>query len=227
MHPTRLSPFFAVVLVFAGTVGADPWKDESGYTRYEAPKGFQHGGPPPWAPAHGYRAKHKSKHRHRGHAPEYEEEFDDHEHDLAEAFGILSGTCNREAIGAVIGGVVGGVAGSRVGKGDGKTAATIAGTVIGVIVGGRVGRAMDEGDEQCTGQVLELAADWQAVAWWNPGTATRYRVTPTKTYRADGRYCRDYQVIRATPDRGSDQTSGTACRNQDGTWQMLRRVGRR
>jgi surface antigen len=227
MHPVRLSLIVAAVLLFAGTVGANPWRNEPGRASYDQPEGFRQGGPPPWAPAHGYRAKHKQKHRNRSHTYKSEEQFDHDDRDLAEAFGILNGTCNRQAIGAVIGGVVGGVAGSKVGRGDGRTAATVAGTVIGVIVGGRVGRAMDEGDEQCTGQVLERAPDWQAVAWWNPDTATRYRTTPTKTYRSDGRYCRDYRIIKATPNRESEQTSGSACRNQDGTWQTLHRVGRR
>lgn len=227
MDRTRLSLIVAALtLLSAVTVAGEPWKNEPNNAGYAQPQRFQQGGPPPWAPAHGYRGKNKSRHRHHGHAS-YEADRGHRERALAGTFGILSGTCNREAIGAVLGGVVGGAAGSRVGKGDGKTAATVAGTVIGVIVGGRIGRAMDERDEQCTGQVLERAGDSQAVAWWNPDTATRYRITPLNTYRSEGRYCRDYRVIKATPDRSSDQTSGTACRNDDGTWQTLHRIGRR
>ena len=65
------------------------------------------GGPPPWAPAHGYRAKYPD---------------------------IGTGTCNRgltdsQLVGGALGAAIGGLLGSKVGKGDGKLAATAAGTL--------------------------------------------------------------------------------------------------
>lgn len=68
-------------LVGAATLGlevtfsvavADPWKDESGHGKhghwdYRGEPQYEHkgGGPPPWAPAHGYR------HKHGGRYPDY------------------------------------------------------------------------------------------------------------------------------------------------------------
>ena len=64
------------------------------------------GGPPPWAPAHGYRAKHgydegKRKRERVAAVPD---------------FGIERGFCNRELIGGILGGIAGGELGSQVGR---------------------------------------------------------------------------------------------------------------
>lgn len=174
--------------------------------------------PPPWAPAYGHhKYKHKDKNRHR-----------DDDYNLlpwlagAAAGGYLQGNrCNREAIGTVLGAVIGGVAGSQIGKGDGRKAATIAGTLIGVLVGKSIGRSMDQADQYCTGQTLEYAKDGQAVQWRNPDTQAEYRVTPTHTYESrDGRYCREY-INEATIGGQQQQTYGTACRQPDGSWQIV------
>ncbi len=170
------------------------------------------GGPPPWAPAHGYRRKHG---RSKGGGTTVVVE-------AAEDAGryVDEGHCNREAIGAVIGGVVGGVAGAQVGEGDGKTLATIAGTIVGVIAGKSIGRAMDEADEYCAGQALEYAPDGQAVTWQNPDTQSQYSVTPASTYQNEaGQYCREY-VTEAVIDGNREQVSGTACRQEDGSWKL-------
>lgn len=169
--------------------------------------------PPPWAPAHGYRAKgkHKNKGRHRG---VYTQAY------RAPDVGIPSGSCNRDVIGAIIGGAAGGYAGSRVGSGDGKLAATVAGTLLGLLVGGSVGRSMDQVDQNCIGQTLEQAEDRRTVQWRNPDSGTNYRVTPTKTYSvSDGRYCREY-TTEATIGGKIQRTYGTACRQPDGSWKL-------
>jgi surface antigen len=165
------------------------------------------GGPPPWAPAHGYRQKHR----------DYRQsvEIDDDTPDV----GILLGRCDRETLGAVLGGVAGGVIGSQVGKGSNRTVATIGGAVIGVIVGGAIGRSMDQVDQACIGQALEQAPVGQSVSWTNPDGG-QYRVTPVRTYQAaDGRYCREYQTF-ATIGGRQEQVYGTACRQPDGSWQV-------
>jgi surface antigen len=177
------------------------------------------GGPPPWAPAHGYRAKHG--HQHAGHTNYDDGHPDDHrDHlELEEELGILNGTCNREAIGVLLGGVVGGAVGSKVGKGDGRKVAIVAGTVLGAVVGSRIGRTMDEADQQCTGQVLERAPDGQSVVWRNSETRAQYAVTPVRTYEQRGHYCRDF-LAEAAQGASPQQAWGTACRTSDGRWQM-------
>ena len=77
------------------------------------------GGPPPWAPAHGYRRKQGGT----------------ASGGYAVPFDIGKGTCNRTEIGAVIGGVAGGALGSRVAKGDSRLAGTLIGTIAGAVIG--------------------------------------------------------------------------------------------
>lgn len=161
--------------------------------------------PPPWAPAHGWRAKQKGKQakQHRGYvAP----------------FGIGEGTCRRELLGSVLGGVAGAAAGTQIGKGGGRLVAVAGGTILGIIVGGALGRAMDRQDLNCVGQVLEHAADRQQVAWTAPEGA--YAVQPVSTFRSAGAYCREY-VTRATIGGREQTVHGTACRQPDGAWRLM------
>lgn len=181
-------------------------------------------GPPPWAPAHGYRAKHGRDTRVYVERHVYiERPYAAHGHvvdpghivDLPDA-GI--GRCNRDALGAIIGGASGALIGSQFGKGDGKTAATIGGAIIGLLVGGNVGRAMDQVDHNCIGQVLERAPTGQAVAWESPDDGHHYQVTPTRTYQAEsGEYCREYTTTVMVGGRPQN-AYGTACRQPDGSW---------
>lgn len=212
LHSTLILIAFAFGLMVTPSL-ADP----KGKTEHPGAKGkkvrgelvdYTGGGPPPWAPAHGYRRK-------RGRGP-------------AESPGafvvphsIEVGRCNRGTLGAVLGGVAGGVLGSKVGDGAGKDAAVVAGTVLGAVVGGRIGRWMDEIDQACAAQTLEYSGTEKGVEWVNPDNGTVYEVTPTETYQTDsGRYCREY---RATADVGGtvQEVYGTACRQPDGTWQLV------
>jgi len=237
------------------TALADSWKDESGNGRghgrghghgHGGPKHYQHkekyeeveyeandahGGPPPWAPAHGYRRKNaynepaqvsvrvpvsdEPQYREQQPAPEMEFEV------ASERIGITAGTCNRENIGAVLGGITGGIIGNKTSSKENKTIGTLAGALIGVVLGKELGRRMDEADVQCTGQALERARDGQTVGWDNPDTGQHYNVTPSRTYKqADGRYCRNYD---ATVKEGSRENryKETACRNDTGVWERL------
>jgi surface antigen len=204
----RIVALAAAILVVAPPGHADPWKHGPG----RGPRGHKvkeykgRGGPPPWAPAHGL--------RHRRHLRARDAAAD------LPAFGIDAGHCNRELVGAVIGGAAGGVLGSTIGEGDGRLAATAAGTVVGVLVGGSIGRWMDRVDQNCVGQVLERAPDGREVTWSEGADGPRYRVVPTRTYRAgDGTYCRDYQST-ATIDGRQERLVGTACRQPDGSWKL-------
>ncbi len=170
-------------------------------------------GPPPWAPAHGYRWQHREPRRADTAVvvtPEYRPPFD-----------LDLSRCNRETLGAVLGGAAGGILGSKIGKGDGRTVAIIGGTVLGVLVGGSIGRSMDDLDQNCVGQVLEHAPDGEAITWDAPRGDTSHQVTPTSTYQDQaGRYCREYQANSVIGGR-QQQTYGTACRQPDGSWQLI------
>jgi surface antigen len=170
--------------------------------------------PPPWAPAHGWRAKH-----------------DHHEHErvyvmpwrsVAPApYGIAQGTCYRETLGAVIGGGTGAAIGSQIGKGTGRLVAVAGGAILGFLAGGAIGRSMDEVDQNCIGQALEHADDGRQIRWRNPDNNEQYTVSPVSTYRADdGRYCREYTTTAQVAGK-RQQVYGTACRQPDGSWQIV------
>ena len=178
------------------------------------PSGSAYADPPPWAPAHGYRHKHKGHH--------YEDEDEGRQEKYVVPYDIGRGTCNRELLGQVLGGAAGAVVGSTVGKGTGKTAAIVGGAIIGVIIGGSIGRRMDEVDQNCVGQILEHAEDRKRIEWSDPNTGARYLITPTQTFKnADGRYCRKFSTDAFYGDE-KRRTYGTACRQPDGAWAVSR-----
>ena len=192
--------------------------------------------PPSWAPAHGWRAKHGHDHgHHHKHKRkyeyeverEYEYEYDDDYDDRRRA-PIYGGggdflRCNRDLAGQIVGGAVGAAVGSQFGKGDGQLIATGAGALIGVLLGGEIGRSLDAQDRACVGRTLETVPTGQTVAWRNPDTGADYRTTPRRTYQTDsGRYCREY-TTSATVGGRQQQVYGTACRQPDGSWEIVSR----
>lgn len=178
--------------------------------------------PPPWAPAHGYRAKHG--HKHKGPDVIYipvPTVVERGGRNLPYGFG--RGTCDRslidgELIGTILGGAAGGLAGSRFGEGKGKLAAVAGGAILGTIVGGAVGRSMDPVDRACTLTALEHVPDGRAIRW--NGGGTPYELVPRDTFRDGGRYCRTYTTT-ASVDGRPEVFSGTACRREDGAWTIV------
>lgn len=132
---------------------------------------------------------------------------------------VLTGCqTTKEQQGQVIGAVAGGLLGNQIGSGSGRTAATIAGTIVGGFVGGNIGRQMDDGDRYRAGQALETTPSYQSSSWQNPDTGAHYSVTPTNTYYAESRPCREY-TTEAWIDGQRETLYGTACRQSDGSWQ--------
>lgn len=171
--------------------------------------GFALADPPPWAPAHGYRAKGKGRH------PRGDVVY------VVPPVGIDAGHCYRERLGQVLGGAAGAAVGSQIGSGSGQKAAIVAGTIVGFLIGGEIGRSMDQLDQACLGQVLEQAETGRTVDWRNPDQDARYFVTPIRTYQNNrGAYCREYRtVVRVGGE--SQQMYGTACRQPDGSWKIV------
>jgi surface antigen len=186
-------------------------KGKHGYKEERKCKGGAHytGGPPPWAPAHGYRAR-----QGRGYPGSTQTTY-------VPPFDLNRGRCNRELLGSLLGAAAGGLAGSRIGDGRGQLAATAGGTLLGFLIGGTIGRNMDEVDQNCVGQALEHAQDGQQIAWNNSQTGAQYQVVPTRTVQgSDGRYCREYTATSVVSGR-NQQTYGRACRQPDGSWQIV------
>lgn len=142
----------------------------------------------------------------------------------------LDGAGPKQTIGTLGGAVVGGLAGSEIGGGTGRQIMIGLGTLVGAAVGGSIGQSLDRADElyaeRTAQRSLESAPAGQTVAWENPDSGNRGTITPTRTFepnefkRGEQRYCREFtQTIYVG---GEEQTGvGTACRNPDGTWQLV------
>jgi surface antigen len=164
--------------------------------------------PPSWAPAHGWRKKHD---------PDYvgytgKKWPDD--------YGVVSGHCNYEAVGAVVGGAVGGAIGSSVGKGDNKPIAILVGSVVGAVIGAKIGRDIEQQDRSCIAHSLELAQDRTRVTWENPNTGVKYLLTPKSGFERDGLHCRAFELRRAAGG-GTETSQGKACQSQEGRWDLV------
>lgn len=165
--------------------------------------------PPSWAPAHGWRKQHD---------PNY---LGYSGREWPNDYGIMSGRCNREAVGAAVGATVGGVIGSQIAKGDDRAVAIILGTVFGAMIGASIGRDMDKTDRACFGHALELARDNANVTWNNPDTGVTYVVTPRRGFTYQNRPCREY-TTRISYSGHSETVPGKACQNGNGVWDVIR-----
>jgi len=71
---------------------------------------------------------------------------------------------------------------------------------------------------------MEFNKTFETTEWVNPDTGNRGTITPTETYETDGgRYCREFHQ---TVTIGGEEVEayGTACRNEDGSWEIARRT---
>jgi surface antigen len=132
---------------------------------------------------------------------------------------------NKTNIGTVAGAALGGLAGHNIGSGSGQVVATIAGTLIGAGLGREVGGSLDRADiayhDRTAQRALETAQPGQALPWSNPESGARGTITPSNYYQTSGgQYCREYnQTI--TVGGKTERGYGTACRQADGSWQIV------
>lgn len=136
-----------------------------------------------------------------------------------------SSSLNKQDVGTVLGGVAGGVAGYQFGGGAGKAAATIGGSLLGAYLGREIGASLDRADlayyNQTSQKAMETAQAGQSLPWKNPETGNSGTITPSNYYQtASGQYCREYQQT-ITVGGKSQQGHGTACRQPDGSWQIV------
>ena len=70
-------------------------------------------------------------------------------------------------------------------------------------------------------QAFDTAPSGQSVAWRNPDSGNSGTITPTRTYQtASGQYCREFQQT-VTIGGESQQAFGRACRQPNGSWQIV------
>lgn len=132
----------------------------------------------------------------------------------------------REQQGTLIGGATGAILGAQVGSGKGQLVAVAIGTLAGALIGQDVGRTLDAADkmamERNAQYALEHAPTNTSTPWRNPDSGNAGELTPVETYQnKSGEYCREY---RQTVWVGGEeqQAYGTACRQPDGSWKIIR-----
>ncbi len=140
--------------------------------------------------------------------------------------GCAPTTGPTEGAGTIIGAGTGALLGAQVGSGRGRLVAVAVGTLAGALMGQEVGRSLDRADqlamERNAQQALEYNRTQQPSTWRNPDTGNSGAITPVKTFQtAQGQYCREY--IQTVTIAGQEQQAyGTACRQPDGTWLIVK-----
>ena len=138
----------------------------------------------------------------------------------------MGSTGPKQQVGTLLGAAAGAVTGAQVGKGRGKLAATAAGTLLGAFAGSEIGKSLDRADmaylHRTQQRALETAPSGSSTSWTNPDSGNAGRVTPQRTYRnASGAYCREFQQT-VTVGGNTETAYGTACRQPDGTWKIVK-----
>lgn len=135
---------------------------------------------------------------------------------------LLSGCLvTPEQQGGLVGAGVGAAVGSTIGHGAGRGAAIVLGALLGSNIGANIGRGMSEQDRVQTAQAMEYGSTGRPYTWRNPDSQYNYTVTPTRTYYQGNAPCREFDMM-AYIDGQPQQVRGTACRQPDGTWQVVR-----
>ncbi len=137
--------------------------------------------------------------------------------------GCVTDQNSKQIMGSLVGAGLGGFGGSKIGSGRGQMAAIAVGTLAGGLIGNSIGGSLDKAD-----QAYAQKAQWNAasapigetIAWSNPETGNKGRVTPTREGRhRSGAYCREYQTEVIVG--GESQVGyGTACQMPDGDWKI-------
>ena len=128
----------------------------------------------------------------------------------------------KTGVGAALGAAGGGLLGAAAGGGATGIAA---GVLLGGLLGGATGSYLDDQDRRTaaatTQQALNDKPSGTTTAWRNPDSGNSGSVTPVRTYQtATGQYCREFE--QTVTIGGKPQKSyGTACRQPDGSWQIV------
>ncbi len=140
--------------------------------------------------------------------------------------GFMSGAgMSKSDVGTGLGAVGGAVIGSSFGKGNGRVVGGVIGGLLGAGIGHSIGASLDRADMQYYDQAqysaLESGQPGQSLPWNNPQTGNSGSFTPKGYYQnTNGQYCREFSQSINVGGR-NEQAYGTACRQQDGTWQIV------
>ena len=142
--------------------------------------------------------------------------------------GLMLTSCQMEnpkqMTATLLGGAAGAVAGAQFGKGEGRVATTAIGAMLGAGVANWLAEDLDKRDvpvyNQAVQNGLETGQSGATHKWHNPDTGNSGSITPTKTYEANGTYCREYTQT-VTIGGQEKQAYGKACRQADGSWKIV------
>ncbi len=141
--------------------------------------------------------------------------------------GVTQGgsSINKQDVGTLAGAIGGGIIGSNIGGGKGAIAGTIGGTLLGAMIGSSIGASLDKADmamyHSTSQRALETAQPGQSLPWKNPQTGNYGSITPSGYYQnSSGQYCREYSQ-NITVGGKTEKGYGTACRQPDGSWQIV------
>ena len=128
----------------------------------------------------------------------------------------------KTTIGAATGAAAGGLLASAAG---GEAGGIVAGVLIGGLLGGALGNSLDNADrnyaERNAHYALESTPTGTTSEWRNPDSGHRGSTTPIRTYEtASGSYCREFTQTIYVGGR-AEEGYGTACRQPDGSWQIV------
>ena len=150
---------------------------------------------------------------------------------LATAAALLLAGCQnmqdnpKQTMGTILGAGTGAMIGSQIGSGRGQMVGIAVGTLAGAMLGSEIGKSLDNADKamsQRTAQTsLETNRIGQAASWRNPDSGNSGTYTPTSTYRSpSGQDCREFEQT-ITVDGRTERAMGRACRQANGTWQIV------
>lgn len=142
------------------------------------------------------------------------------------SLGCLTACETKQQTGTLIGGAAGALLGSRFGKGSGRLATVGLGAVAGSLLGSQLGASMDEQDKikmkQSSHNALEYSKSGHTSNWRNPDSGNKGTITPYQAYKDNrGQYCREYSQS-ITVGGKTQQGYGTACRQDDGSWKIIK-----
>ena len=135
--------------------------------------------------------------------------------------GCATGPNQNQTLGTLAGAVGGAALGSAFGQGSGKVAAIAAGALVGGFLGNQIGASLDADSQRYNyaASVSALDSGYQQ-QWQNPQTGVYGTVTPGPVAVVNNRTCRPY-TNTVYIDGQPQVARGTACRNPDGSWQVV------
>lgn len=135
------------------------------------------------------------------------------------------GGLDKSDVGTGLGAIGGAVIGSSFGRGNGRVVGGVIGGLLGAGIGHEIGASLDRADmnyySQAQQRALETSQAGQPLPWRNPQSGHSGVIIPAQPYQnSDGQYCREFQN-KITVGGRTENGYGTACRQPDGSWQIV------